>query len=280
MTRGLALTAAYTFSKAIDNSTNELFSSTVNPRRAQDGFDLSQERSLSAIDVPHRFAASFNYDIPFFNHSTNGLLKGVLGGWQINGVFQTQSGQLMTPQSLLDSNRNGDAAGDRTIVNLSGVPGTGSGVYGVNALGQRIVDASGADVLGDPSTVAYVAINPSAQYIQAGFGARANAGRNTLRTNNWNRTDMTFVKNIRFGGERYNIQLAAEVGNFFNQRIRTIGDFGSPFFVNQNDFNGTNQFGIGAVSFAFPDVTSPLFNSYSAGNFSGRTVQLRAKFIF
>jgi outer membrane receptor protein involved in Fe transport len=280
MTRGLALTAAYTFSKAIDNSTNELFSSTINPRRAQDGFDLSQERSLSAIDVPHRFAASFNYDVPFFNHSTNGLLKGVLGGWQINGVFQTQSGQLMTPQSLLDSNLNGDAAGDRTILNLSGIPGTGSGVYGVNSLGQRIVDDSGADILGDPSTVAYVAMNPSAQYIQAGFGARANAGRNTLRTNNWNRTDMTFVKNIRFGGERYNIQLAAEVGNFFNQRIRTVGDFGSPFFVNQNDFNGTNQFGIGAVSFAFPDVTSPLFNKYDAGNFSGRTVQLRAKFIF
>ena len=279
-TRGLALTAAYTFSKAIDNATNELFSSTVNPRRAQDNFDLSQERSLSAIDVPHRFAASFNYDIPFFNKSDNSLLKGVLGGWQINGVFQTQSGQLMTPQSVIDSNRNRDAAGDRTIVNLNGVPGTGSGVYGVNAAGVRIVDSSGADLLGDPSTVAYVAINPNAQYIQAGYGARTNAGRNTLRTNGWNRTDMTFVKNIYFGGERYNIQLAAEVGNFFNQRIRTIGDFGSPFFVNQNDFNGTNSFGIGAVSFAFPDVTSDLFNNYSAGNFSGRTIQLRAKFIF
>ena len=130
----------------------------------------------------------------------------------------------MTPQSIIDSNRNRDGAGDRTIVSLSGIPGTGSGVYGVNALGRRIVDESGADLLGDASTVAYVAINPLAHYIQAGFGARANAGRNTLRTNSWNRTDMAFVKNIRFGGERYNVQLAAEVGNFFNQRIRTIGD--------------------------------------------------------
>jgi outer membrane receptor protein involved in Fe transport len=280
LTDGFAMTAAYTFSKAIDNATNELFSSTVNPRRAENGFDLTQERSLSAIDVPHRFAASFNYDVPFFSHSTNGLLKGVLGGWQINGVFQTQSGQLMTPQSTIDSNRDRDAAGDRAIFNSNGVAGTGSGVYGVDAAGLRIVDASGADLLGDASTVAYVAINPSAQYIQAGYGARATAGRNTLRTNSWNRTDMTFVKNIRFGAERYNVQLAAEIGNFFNQRIRTIGDFGSPFFVNQNDFNGTNQFGIGAVSFAFPDVTSPLFNNYSAGNFSGRTIQLRAKFVF
>jgi outer membrane receptor protein involved in Fe transport len=279
LTRGLAFTAAYTYSRAFDNATNELFSSTVNPRRAQNGFDLSQERSLSAIDVPQRFVASFNYDLPWFNTSNDSLLKGVLGGWQFNGVFQVQSGQLITPQSTIDSNRDRDSAADRTIVNLSGVHGTGSGVYGVNAAGVRIVDANGADLLGDGSTVAYVAINPNAQYIQAGYGALANAGRNTLRTNAWNRTDLTFVKNVHFK-ERYTFQLAAEVGNFFNQRIRTIGDFGSPFFVNQNDFNGTNQFGIGAVSFAFPDVTSPLFNNYSTGNFSGRTVQLRGKFIF
>jgi len=87
------------------------------------------------------------------------------------------------------------------------------------------------------------------------------------------------VKNVRLR-ERFTFQLAAEVGNLFNQRIRTVGDFGSPFFINQNDYLGTNQFGIGAVSFAFPDVTSPLFNNYSTGNFSGRTVQLRGKFIF
>jgi hypothetical protein len=153
------------------------------------------------------------------------------------------------------------------------VHGTGTAVNAINAAGQVVP-------LGDASTVAYVAINPSAQYIQAGYGARANAGRNTLRTNGWNRTDMVLVKNFRFGEERYNFQLGAEIGNFFNQRIHTIGDYGSPFFVNQNDFNQTNQFGIGAASFAFPDVTSSLFNNYSTGNFSGRTVQLRVKLIF
>jgi outer membrane receptor protein involved in Fe transport len=279
LTKGLAFTSAYTFSRAFDNATNELFSSTVNPRRAQNGYDLSQERSLSAIDVPHRFVTSFNYDLPWFARSSNGLLKGFLGGWQMNGVFQVQSGQLITPQSTIDSNRDRDAAGDRTIVNVNGARGTGTGVYGVNAAGVRIVDGNGADLLGDGSTVAYVAINPNAQYIQSGYGARANAGRNTLRTNPWNRTDFTLVKNVRFR-ERYTFQLAAEVGNLFNQRIRTVGDFGSPFFLNQNDYLGTNQFGIGAVSFAFPDVTSPLFNNYSTGNFSGRTVQLRGKFIF
>ncbi|MEJ7713552.1 MAG: hypothetical protein WKF84_27830 [Pyrinomonadaceae bacterium] len=284
-TNRLAFTSAYTWSKAIDNATNELFSSTINPRRPQDGFNTGDERPPSAIDIPHRFVASFNYDVPIFRNS-NAFVRGVLGGWQLNGVFQTQSGQLITPQSGIDSNRNNDAAGDRTIINLNGQAGAGTGVYPVDNNGARLtimedgasrfVDASE----GDPRTVAYVALNPNARYIQAGLGARANAGRNTLRTNGWNRSDAVFLKSFRFGEERYALQVGAEIGNLFNQRIRTIGDYGSPFFVNQNDSNGTNQFGIGAVSFAFPDVTSPNFNDYSVGNFSGRTMQLRAKFTF
>jgi hypothetical protein len=281
-----AFTGAYTWSKAIDNATNELFSSTVNPRRSQNGFDLSDERSLSAVDVPHRFVASLNYETPAFR-KYNGFVRSLLGGWQVSGIFQTQSGQVITPQSGIDSNRDRDAAGDRTILNPNGAQGTGSAVYPVDINGNRLTVTEGGVTRfvdaseGDGRTAAYVALNPNAQYIQAGLGARANAGRNTLRTNGWNRTDAVFLKNFRFGGEgRYTFQFGAEVGNLFNQRIRTIGDYGSPFFVNQNDSNGTNQFGIGAVSFAFPDVTSPNFNDYSVGNFSGRTIQLRTKFIF
>ena len=147
----------------------------------------------------------------------------------------------------------------------------------VTATGQVVNVTPGEN---DRRTVGYVVVNPNAQYILAGPGARANAGRNTLRSNGFNRTDAVLLKNFPFAENRYNVQIGAEVVNLFNQRIRTIGDYGSPFFVNQNDQNGTNQFGIGAVSFAFPDVTSPNFNDYSVGNFSGRTVQLRAKFLF
>ncbi len=270
LSRGLAFTSAYTWSKAIDNATNELFSSTVNPRRAQDAFDLRGERGLSAVDVPHRFVASFNYDIPWFNKSDNALARKVLGGWQLNGVFQAQSGQPVTPQSNLDSNGNRDVAGDRTIVNLTGVRGTGSAVVALDRTGAQVE-------LGDPTTVAYLAVNPNAQYIQAGPFARANAGRNTLRSHGFNRTDIVFVKNTPLWSERFNLQLAAEVYNLFNQRIRTIGDFGNPVFKNQN-FNDNAGVGPGTPSFAVVD--SPFFNNYSTGTFSGRTVQLRAKFIF
>ena len=63
--KGLYFRANYTFSKNIDNATNELFSSYVNPRRAQDGFDFANERGRSALDLPHKFAVTWVYDIPY-----------------------------------------------------------------------------------------------------------------------------------------------------------------------------------------------------------------------
>ena len=253
LSRGLAFTGAYTWSKTIDDSTVEFSSSAVNPRRPQDFFNLRNERGLSALDIPHRFAASFNYELPFFNTGSR-LMKMMFGGLQVNGIFQAQMGQPITVLSGRDSNLNFDSAGDRTILNLNGVPGTSSAVRAINAAGQFVST-------GNAATVAYVATNPDAQYIQAGPGARATAGRNTLRTHGSNRTDANFVKNFRFGERGYNFQFGAEVNNLFNQRIRTLA-------------------GVGATTAAFATAGNQFFNDYGIGNFAGRTIQLRAKFIF
>jgi outer membrane receptor protein involved in Fe transport len=253
--RGLGFTAAYTWSKTIDDSTNELNSSAVNPRRPQNVFNMRDERGLSALDIPHRFAASFNYDVPFFNKSSNKFLKTLLGGFQLNGIFQAQSGQPFTPISGVDSNLSLDSAADRAIFNPSGVEGTGSSVRAINAAGATVP-------LGSASTVAYVVNNPNAQYIQAGQGALANAGRNTLRSRGFNRTDAVFLKNTTFF-ERYTLQLGVEVFDLFNQRPQTLG-------TGNLHLNGT---------FAVVGNNS-LFNNYNLGDFPGRTIQMRAKFIF
>jgi hypothetical protein len=274
--QGLAFTSAYTFSKTIDYGTNELFSSRVNPRRVQNTFNIRDERALSALDVPHRFVGTVNYDLPFFRSHENKWVKNIAGGWRIASIFQAQSGQLITPQSGVDTNQDTDTAGDRTIFNPSGVPGTGSGIYAINAAGTRI-QAAGVDVLNSPTTVGYVAINPNAQYIRAGELALPTAGRNTLRTNGFNRTDAMIAKKFVFGEERYGFEVGAEVWNLFNQRIRTIGDFGSSEFSRQN-FD--DEAGIGALNSAFANVNSALFNNYSTGDFSGRTIMLRMKFDF
>ncbi len=179
-----------------------------------------------------------------------------------------QSGQPFTPQSIIDSNLDHDSsAGDRAILNPNGVSGTGSGVTAyalVNGVATPVA-------LGDLRTVAYAANNPNAQFVLAGYGARATSGRNAFRSNGFNRTDISALKNFRFGEERYTIQIGAETINAFNQRIFTLGNFASVT---------PTVGGLSPTGFAFADVSSTLFNDYSTGNFSGRTIQLRAKFIF
>lgn len=251
---GLAFTTAYTFSKTLSDSDNELFTSLVNPRRLQDANNVRNEWSLSTFDVPHRFVFAANYEPSWFRGSDNAFLKTVLGGWVFAPIFQVQSGQPFTPQGGIDANYTFDSAGDRTVVNPAGTDGTGSGIRAVNSAGVTVPLTSTA-------TVAYVALNPNARYVRAGLGARATAGRNTLRANGFHRTDLTALKDFRFGEERYNMQVGVEVFNLWNQRIRTLAGFE-------------------ATSNAFARVDSANFNDYSLGNFSGRTVQLRAKFIF
>ncbi|CAN5195802.1 hypothetical protein BH20ACI2_BH20ACI2_13340 [soil metagenome] len=266
---GLAFTTAYTWSKTIDDSTNELFSSVVNARRPQNFDNIRDERGLSALDIPHRFIFAANYELPFFKNSSSGALRGLLGGWEFAPIFQTQSGQPFTPLSGVDSNLNFDAAADRAILNPNGAAGTGSRVVALNAQGQFLTstgvvttDIAAAGV-GSLAAVAYLVVNPNAQYIQTGPGARATAGRNTIRSNGFHRTDLTALKNFRFGDDNntYNLQVGAEFFNLFNQRIRTIST-------------------VGPGNTSFVNVNSTAFNSYGLGVVPGRTIQARLRFIF
>lgn len=255
-TRGLGFSAAYTFSRTLDDSTNELNTSAINPRRPQDAFNLKAEWGRSALDIPQRFVASLNYDVPYLLKYDNKWARFFFEGFQINGIFQAQSGQPFTPLSGVDSNRNGDTAGDRAILNPNGVPGTGTTVHAINAAGATVA-------FGSAATVAYVADNPNAQYIQAGNGALVTTARNTLRTFGFNRTDAVFLKNFRFG-ERYNLQVGTEIRDLFNQKPRSLF----------NELSGLE------TNTGFASVNSLSFNDYSIGDYQGRIIQLRAKFIF
>lgn len=276
LARHFSGTAAYTWSRTYDNSFNELFTSSLNPRRSQDageffqpqGLDLSHDWSRSIADIPNRFVASGVFEVPF--KSKNSFLKAVAGGWEITGIFQAQSGQLVDIQSGIDSNRNGDNAGDRVLFNAGGNRNLGSGVVGLTLVNGVVTQVA---VGSSPNTNvrAYLAVNPNAAWVQAGYFAAgiANGGaglapRNAYRTRRVSNIDMDFIKNTRFGKEgRYNFQIGAEAHNVFNHREINIGGIGA-----------------GARSFVEPFTTQFLNYSYAFGVYGGRTVTMRAKFIF
>lgn len=105
---GLYFQAAYTFSKNIDNVSGSQSTDELNVTRAgQGGANILSNfphlsRAVSDFDRPHRFVASYSYDIPvpkdgFFD---NQLFK----GWSISGIVTYQSG---LPFSVTDSTAGG-----------------------------------------------------------------------------------------------------------------------------------------------------------------------------
>jgi hypothetical protein len=145
---GLAFIAAYTWSHLEDDATATNFSTYLTPRRAQNFQDLIADWSSSALDRRQRLTFTPIYEFRPFKNG-NWLAKNVVGNWNISGTYTFESPEYATVQSGLDSNLNGDSAGDRVIINPAGQANVGSGVTGYNAQGQ-VATSSG-------SIVAYVA---------------------------------------------------------------------------------------------------------------------------
>jgi hypothetical protein len=82
---GLLFGVSYTLSKSMDNGSNQR---DVVP----DTYDVSMLWGPSEFDARHILVFNYLYDLPFFkNHST--VSGKLLGGWQISGVTQFQTGQ-------------------------------------------------------------------------------------------------------------------------------------------------------------------------------------------
>jgi hypothetical protein len=260
---GLQVVGAYTYSHAIDNSTADVFSTVLAPRRPQDFQDLSAERSNSILDHRHRLTLAIIYDLPYFKNSNNWAAKNLLGNWEFAPVYTYQSGQWVTAQSGTDSNLNGDSAPDRAILNPSGVKGTGTGVTplctsalpgfatcGENDFNGGTPGAGNFD--STPYIVAYAANDANAQYIQAGLGAQATTGRNTLQLKPINNLDLTAVKRFSLT-ERFRIEFLAQAYNALNHPqyvggslndIASIGFTGSQrnmLIPGNSDFNNPSS---------------------------------------
>ena len=216
---GLQFIGAYTWSKNIDDSTADLFSTLLSPRRPQDFQDMRAERARSFLDRTHRFTMAWVYEVPWHRNSRRWLLKNVLGNWVLSGMYTAESPQYATVQSGLDSNRNLDSATDRVVINPNGADRTGSDVTALtNSDGQ---------------VVGYLADNPNARYVKAGAGVHPNGGRNTLPLRGINNFDVSVSKRFPIG-ESKAIEFRAAFYNALNHPQYTPGSLSSVRAVPSN----------------------------------------------
>src|SRR4029079_17708807 len=177
LTKGFQMTAAYTFSHFIDDTTAEVFSTVLSPRRVEDFQNLRRERATSALDHRHQFVASWIYDVPFSANTTR-FPRTFLSGFQLAGTYTYETGERITIRSGNDANLNGDNAGDRAIFNPNGTEGIGSSVTPLCQVVNPCETDEDGNIIG--TIVGYLADNPNARYIQTGNGAQSNIGRNTF----------------------------------------------------------------------------------------------------
>jgi hypothetical protein len=86
-------------------------------------FLTTPQKGISTSDIPQRLAVAFVAELPFgkgrhWGQNWHGLVNGVLGGWQVQGIVQAQSGKPITMGNLVYF---GDPSKLRTHISSSNV---------------------------------------------------------------------------------------------------------------------------------------------------------------
>jgi Carboxypeptidase regulatory-like domain/TonB-dependent Receptor Plug Domain len=209
---GWSVRAAYTYSRSLDNTPEEL---ETNSGDAPNGRDYSAWYGPSDFDVPHRISLSGIYELPFghgkqmLNH---GPLAWVFGNWQAAGVYTYYSGHPFQINEN-DGQRNNalDPYGYATATpNQIGTP-------------HLVKDPTCWFYTSkDSACAAHAPAGYSDAYAVTPVGVIGNVGRNTLRGPHTTVLDANLIREFPFAG-RYNVEARWEVFNVTN-----TPEFGQP----------------------------------------------------
>jgi Carboxypeptidase regulatory-like domain/TonB dependent receptor len=201
---GLSFLASYTWSHSIDDvSSFNITGSASQPVAgendlAQNPFDLAAERGPSMFDARHRLVFSYQWSLPFLQHSQT-WYGYAFGNWQLNGIFTAMAG---TPFTVFDSN---DVSLQGQAPEISGFSSNRPNVVGNPNSGPRT-----ATEWFNVSAFQKITQNPLSPVEQFG-----DEGRNAVlgpRYVNW---DFSAFKNIRLT-ESKELQFRGELFNVLN----------------------------------------------------------------
>jgi hypothetical protein len=242
--------ATYTFSKTIDTVNSEVFVTSGGASRSSNPFNRRVDRSVATFDVPHRGTLALIYDIPN-RKSDSWLLRGLLGGYTITGIYRIQTGAVETPfVGGFDLNGDLEATNDRPSVGNPNAP-RGSVAFANSLEAFDPCPGGFCDINGNP-------IDPqNARFIVDPENRTNIAGRNILRSPKVNSLDLSVNKAFGLPFENHKLEIRFEFFNIFNHPqftwdlSQSTGDVTNPFF-NRPDLNdGGNRTGRIQVRYSF-----------------------------
>jgi hypothetical protein len=95
LSRGLAFSANYTLSRAVDDASDP-GATAYETNLPQDVRNVAAEKATASFDHRHRFVGNFTYALPNQVGTGSGWLSKISAGWQINGIVTLQSGAPFT----------------------------------------------------------------------------------------------------------------------------------------------------------------------------------------
>jgi hypothetical protein len=195
MSHGLTLGVSYTWSKLLTtNPVDRGFGAT-------DSYDLKQGYGLSTLNTPQILVVSYVYQEPFFKNQRG--VGSLLGGWELSGIVNFQTGQSLTVTQPLDPFDPG-----------TGNPGApGAGNRGLGFLqGDATNRANQSGSASGPKTINEF-FNTAA--FSQSVGAFGTSAPGAVLGPGFERWDTSLFRNIHLG-ERASFQLRLETFNTFN----------------------------------------------------------------
>lgn len=222
--QGFQLQGAYTWSKAIDDSSTGLGNSDFAEGIRSQPYDPHSDRGLSSFHLSHNLAINGLWSIPF--PVSSGFVSYLLGGWRISSIFKATSG---TPFEVNVGGRNAPAlsrsaggqrpdllAGRNNANVTSGVTAGCTFVGGVAGPSDNNPRNPNTVLPGQKLGTIDLYYDPCAFSLPpAGF--YGNAGRNFLTEPRFINVDFSLLKSMPVGiTEGSQLEFHADFFNLFN----------------------------------------------------------------
>jgi len=190
--KGMVFEGSYVWAKAMDDGTSH-----------QDSTNYKESRAVSSVDVPHRLIFSGVYELPLgrgrqFGSGMSRWVEALVGGWQVNGIVNIQSGSALG----ISANNTAGLFTEAIRANNNGTSAT----LNVDAH-QRLARWFDTSVFSQPAPFTLGNMSPLVS---------------NLRNHHINNVDMSVFKQFQIL-EKLKLQFRAEAFNAMN-RVR----FGSP----------------------------------------------------
>jgi len=209
-------TAAYTWSHSFDELSGlnlgeprPVTAATIGDQGSIDAA-AQAEKGNALFNIPQRFVVSLVYKLPNLQ-DYNPIVRGVLGGWRLNGLFQAQSGSSI---SAVNSTTTAQSLTFRP--NRIGNPNTGSKQIGA---GKAWFNTSAFAL-------------PTTTGGQVDNSHSGNEQRGSILGPGYTSTDLALIKHIKLDKDR-SVELRFEGFNIFN----------TPHFAQPNTTFGSSAFG-------------------------------------